>query len=152
MSIVYLDLQQEIDACQFEHTLGQIEQGWPLRDQVAKALKHANAAFSTQCTKPNGYTYMQTCDDLVKFLDLKIELEYTEQESVVNVLQVACAMHENAVNNPSLTAKQRLDHHLATTSLVPLCKSALEGSVTHPNLRRMSYPSDRPLCFGFSHI
>ncbi|KAG6370737.1 hypothetical protein JVT61DRAFT_11124 [Boletus reticuloceps] len=136
MSIVYLDLQQEIDACQFEHTLGQIEQGWPLRDQVAKALKHANAAFSTQCTKPNGYTYMQTCDDLVKFLDLKIELEYTEQESVVNVLQVACAMHENAVNNPSLTAKQRLDHHLATTSLVPLCKSALEGSVTHPNLRR----------------
>lgn len=58
-------------------------------------------------------------------------------------------MHENAVNNPALTPTQRSAHYLATTSLVRLCESALEGSVTVTELWCMSFPSDRPLHSGF---
>lgn len=39
-------------------------------------------------------------------------------------------MHQNAVNNLALTQAERSAHSLASTSLVPLCKTALEGSVT----------------------
>ncbi|KAF8556728.1 hypothetical protein OG21DRAFT_1506114 [Imleria badia] len=127
-------LQTELDDCQFEHILSQLEQYFPLRDQVTRALNHANAAFASQCTEPDGYKFMQTCDDLTTFLKLKVALEYSEQKLVVQVLQVACAMHENAVNDPMLTLTQRSAHYLATASLVPLCKSALEVSVTYHDL------------------
>ena len=72
----------ELDDCQFEHILGQLEQQRPLREQVATALREANAAFAAQCTQPDGDKYMQTCDDLATFLDLKIPLEYSEQKLV----------------------------------------------------------------------
>lgn len=78
----FLPQDYELDDCQFEHILGQLEQQRPLREQVANALKEANAAFAAQCTQPDGYTYMQTCDDLATFLDLKIPLGHTEQKSV----------------------------------------------------------------------
>jgi hypothetical protein len=78
----FLQQNYELDDCQFEHILGQLEQQRPVREQVANALKEANAAFAAQCTQPDGYTFMQTCDVLATFLDLKIPLEYTEQKLV----------------------------------------------------------------------
>lgn len=75
-------LQSALDDCQFEHNLGQLEQYLSLRDQVSKALNHANAAFASQCTQPDGYRFMQTCDDLATFLDLRVTLEYSEQQLV----------------------------------------------------------------------
>lgn len=58
-------------------------------------------------------------------------------------------MHENAVNNPALTEAERSGHYLASTSLLPLCKSALEGVITHTELWCTSFPSDRPLRAAF---
>jgi len=82
MSNAVLNHEPEVDDCQFENILSQLEQYFPLRHQVANVLKEASAALAIQCTQPDGYRYMQTCDDLAKFLDLKVPLEYSEQQLV----------------------------------------------------------------------
>jgi hypothetical protein len=58
--------------------------------------------------------------------------------------QIVCAMHENAVNNPTLTATERSSHQFASRSLVALCKSAVTNKkgFTNPELRCTSFSSD----------
>ncbi|KAG8215250.1 hypothetical protein J3R82DRAFT_8803 [Butyriboletus roseoflavus] len=126
--------QQHPDLDEWDHILAQLEQQWPVRDKVSTALNEANAAFAAQFMQPDAYKYAGACDRLTSFLDQNVRLEDSEQKLLVQILQVACAMHQNAVNNPALSKAERSAHYLATTSLVPLCKRALESGVTDTEL------------------
>ncbi|KAH0833999.1 hypothetical protein J3R83DRAFT_11235 [Lanmaoa asiatica] len=122
-------LQQTPDSDEWDYILTQLEEQRLVREQVSKALREANAAFAAQFTQPDAYKYADACDRLTNFLDLKIQMDDSEQRLV------ACAMHENAVNNPALSKSERSAHSLASTSLVPLCNSALDGvTQTEPYL------------------
>ncbi|KAF9238351.1 hypothetical protein BU15DRAFT_75285 [Melanogaster broomeanus] len=119
----------------WDQIFSELEQEWGTRELVSLALSEANTAFVSQFTEPDGYKYMDACAHFGDFLALNIPLTYVDQKTVIQVLQVACAMHENAVNSPLLSPTSRSTHQLASTSLVTLVQKALNGPITFDDLR-----------------
>ncbi|KAF9219361.1 hypothetical protein BS17DRAFT_789546 [Gyrodon lividus] len=127
----------ELDSsnAQLDQLLNELEQEWRTRELVSLALREANTAFVSQFTEPDGYRYMDACGRFNDFLALNIPMVYTDQKTIIQILQVACAMHENAVNSPVLSATARSAHQLASSSLVLLVQKALDGPITFHDLR-----------------
>lgn len=74
--------QQNHDSDQWDHVLDQLEQQWTVRERVSVTLKEANALFAEQFTHPNAYKFMEACNRLTEFLDLRVQMEYPEQKLV----------------------------------------------------------------------
>ncbi|KIK97844.1 hypothetical protein PAXRUDRAFT_753265 [Paxillus rubicundulus Ve08.2h10] len=119
----------------WDQMLKELEQEWATRELVSSALREANAAFVAQFTEPDGYSYMDACARFGDFLALNNPMSYADQKTVIQILQVACAMHENAVNSPVLTPTARSTHQLASSSLVLLVQKALNGCINFNDLR-----------------
>ncbi|KAG9311049.1 hypothetical protein JVU11DRAFT_8947 [Chiua virens] len=122
--------------------------------QVSAALNEARAAFSAQHTEPDGVKFQEACGRLGQFLDFAIPMGQTEQITLVQILQLACAMHENAINDPELTTARRTVHRRASRDLTVVCNKARDNNILSPGLRwevaDLSYRAEQAFAKNFS--
>ncbi|KAG9312635.1 hypothetical protein JVU11DRAFT_7050 [Chiua virens] len=124
------------------------------RQQVSMALNGARAAFGAQHTEQDGVKFQEACERLGRFLDLAIPMRDTEQIALVQILQLACAMHENAINNPALTRAQRTIHRNASCDLTVVCNKARDNNILTSELKwevaGLSYRAEKAFAEDFS--